>query len=113
MSEIEQTVTTPAAKPSKSKFKGGKQATQKNRPKSKTKENKPVSVAARVITPAFLYVSACCSALGTKEPLVWSEKDKEKKSFSENHKGSFRCSKCNKPTKVSRTKNTDGVQIAL
>lgn len=99
----------------KKQFKGGKQATQKKRPAKKDKrtEKAPVVVAEKVITPAFLYISECCNVPGKKEPLAHSDKDKAEKKFSENHKGSWRCGKCNKPTKVSRVKNTEGVQIVL
>ena len=111
----ETTTTGTTQKPLKKKFKGGKQATQKKRPAKKDKrtEKAPVVVAVNTFTPVFLYISECCDVPGKKEPLVWSAKDKEEKKFSENHKGSWRCGKCNKPTKVRRVKNTEGVQIAL
>jgi hypothetical protein len=111
MSETTTTGTT--QNPLKKKFKGGKQATQKKRPKDKRTEKAPVVVAVKMFTPAFLYISECCDVPGKKEPLVWGAKDKEEKKFSENHKGSWRCGKCNKPTKVRRVKNTEGVQIVL
>ena len=109
----ETTTTGTTQKPLKKKFKGGKQATQKKRPKDKRTEKAPVVVAVKTFAPAFLYISECCDVPGKKEPLVWSAKDKEEKKFSENHKGSWRCGKCNKPTKVRRVKNTEGVQIVL
>jgi hypothetical protein len=111
MPETATTGTT--QKPLKKKFKGGKQATQKKRPKDKRTEKAPVVVAVKMFTPAFLYVSECCNDLTKKEPLVWSAKGKEENKFSENHKGHFRCVKCGKPAKVKRVKNTEGVQIVL
>jgi hypothetical protein len=117
MPETTTTGTTQKPLKDKKKFKGGKQATQKGRPnkggKDKRTEKAPVVVAEKFFTPAFLYISECCDVPAKKEPLVWSAKDKEDKKFSENHKGHFRCTKCGKPSKVRRIKNTEGVQIVL
>lgn len=96
--------------PSKKKFKGGKQATQKRKPGN---VKAPAVVVPKSFIPAFLYISKCCEALGKKEPLVRSEKDKQENKKSENHMGKFRCSKCNTRSKFGRIKNKDGVSITL
>jgi hypothetical protein len=51
--------------------------------------------------PVFLYVSKCCSERATKTPCV----KVDSKSAETQGLGTFRCGKCRKVCKVSRSKN--------
>ena len=51
--------------------------------------------------PTFLYLSVCCNERADKPPCT----KVDKKAALTNSLGSWRCKKCNKSCKVSRSKN--------
>jgi hypothetical protein len=51
--------------------------------------------------PKFIYMSVCCGERATKTPCVAVDK----KAALEQGKGKFRCPKCRKACKCSRSKN--------
>jgi hypothetical protein len=66
------------------------------------KKPKPANKPRQLTPPAFIYASACCNELGEKTPCV---KPKDKKEALTNSLGSWRCSRCKKPCKVTRSRN--------
>ncbi len=54
--------------------------------------------------PVFNYTSECCSKPGKKSPCERSKADREASKFSESPLGSWRCSQCEKPCKVKRSR---------
>ncbi len=81
--------------------------------KNKGGFKKPAPAAQKKIVPVNLYVTECCGVLATKEPCARKEEDKAENKLSQVSLGSFRCSKCGKPAKVSRKRNTDEETITV
>ena len=63
----------------------------------------------------FNYTSECCGKPGRKPPVERNPADKAENKFSECALGSWRCSQCEKPCKVKRSRvkeEKDGAERA-
>lgn len=52
----------------------------------------------------FIYTSVCCNAPATKEAVIRKEEDRKANKYSEMSLGKWKCSKCGRNAKVTRSK---------
>ena len=72
-----------------------------SKPKGKHKKHVP---ATKPQDPVFLYTSVCCKVQAKKPACKRKPEDKAENKFSESPLGSWRCSQCEQPCKVTRSK---------
>jgi|WetSurMetagenome_2_1015567.scaffolds.fasta_scaffold603063_2 hypothetical protein len=58
----------------------------------------------KVAGAVFVYTSVCCGKPAKKPALVWTPEDRAARKYSEGSLGHWRCSNCERPCKVTRSR---------